>query len=473
MPTLLHISDLHRTSGPRPDNDELLAAIFSDANRWEQEGIPRPDLIVASGDLVQGAPIDHPNFDSEITSQYIEAADFLQQLADNLVGSDKSKVIVVPGNHDVHWGRARRAMQQMEDYPDDIGAAAFEANSSIRWNWKEGKAYKICDSSLYESRFEHFRQFQTNFYADLNPNPLSHGRDTVYVEYPTLGLVVVGFASWYGNDCFCHVGEIDRRALSLSQQLLKESQAPTAISVWHHGVTGGPRSNDYMDVRVVHRLIDFGFSLGLHGHHHYAGAAPYELRLPNLTSMAVVGAGSLAVGDRELPMGERRQFNIIVVDPDNESVTIHVRAMSPAGVFTKSYRDDFGGNASITLPLPHSPARPKGPSITRKLDEAMEAATLGQYERALELLPADCADYAQVKRPIKIKALEGLDRIDELLNFLDPPQNQDEAVKIISLLVDNDRFDEASERLQTMSTLIGQPLYGELGGIIEARRTFA
>ncbi len=473
MPTFLHISDLHRTSGPRPDNDELLAAIFSDANRWEQEGIPRPDLIVVSGDLVQGAPIDRPNSDSEITSQYVEAADFLQRLTDALVGSDKSKVIVVPGNHDVHWGRARQAMQQIEDYPDNISTAAFEANSSTRWNWKEGKAYKIYDSSLYESRFEHFRQFQTNFYAGLNPNPLSHGRDTVYVEYPTLGLVVVGFASWYGNDCFCHVGEIDRRALSLSQQLLKESQAPTAISVWHHGVTGGPRSNDYMDVRVVHRLIDFGFSLGLHGHHHYAGAAPYELRLPNLTSMAVVGAGSLAVGDRELPMGERRQFNIIVVDPDNESVTIHVRAMSPAGVFTKSYRDDFGGNASITLPLPHSPARPKGPSITRKLDEAMEAATLGQYERALELLPADCTDYAHVKRPIKIKALEGLDRIDELLNFLDPPQNQDEAVKIISLLVDNDRFDEASERLQTMSTLIGQPLYGELGGTIEARRTFA
>ena len=364
-------------------------------------------------------------------------------------------------------------MQQLEGYPDDIGTAAFEANSSTRWNWKEGKAYKIYDSSLYESRFEHFRNFQTDFYAGLYPDPLSHGRDTVYVEYPTLGLVVVGFASWYGNDCFCHVGEIDPRALSLSQQLLKDSQAPTAISVWHHGITGGPRSNDYMDGHVVHRLIDFGFSLGLHGHHHYADAAPYELRLPNLTSMAVVGAGSLAVGDRELPMGEQRQFNIIVVDPDNESVTIHVRAMSPAGVFTKSYRDDFGGNASITLPLPHSPARPKGPSIIRKLDEAMEAATLGQYERALELLPADCTDYAHVQRHIKSEALEGLGRLEELLKFLDPPQNQDEAIKVIHLLLDNGRFDEASERLQSMSTLLSQPLYEELYGVIEVRREIA
>ncbi len=470
MPTLLHISDLHRTAAPRLDNDELLAAIFSDAKRWEQEGIPHPDLIVVSGDLVQGTPIDHPNSDSEIASQYVEVAAFLQQLTDDLVGSDKSKVIIVPGNHDVHWGRSRRAMSPLKNCPDDIGVTAFEANSHTRWNWKECKAYEISDSNLYDLRFEHFRQFQTNFYTGLCVDPLSHGRDTVYVEYPTLGLVVVGFASWHGNDCFCHAGEIDPHALNLSQKLLQDSQAPTAISVWHHGVTGGPRSHDYMDARVVHRLIDFGFSLGLHGHHHYADAAPYELRLPNLNSMAVVGAGSLAVGDKGLPMGERRQFNIIVINPDDETVTIHVRAMSPAGVFTKSYRDDFGGNASITLPLPHSPARPRRPSKTRRLDEAMTAARQGQHERALELLPATSTAYAHVRRHIEIKALEGLDRIEELLNLLDPPQNQDEAVKIISLLIDDNRFDEASKRLHTMSTLIDQPLYRELCGVIEARK---
>lgn len=473
MPTLLHISDLHRTSAPRLENDELLAAILSDTIRWEQEGIPHPDLIVVSGDLIQGTPIDHPNSDSEIASQYLEAAAFLQQLTDALVDSDKSKVIVVPGNHDVHWSRARQAMKQLENCPDDIDVTAFEANSPTRWNWKDTKAYEISDSNLYESRCDHFRQFQADFYSGLNPDPLSHGHDTICFEYPALGLVVVGFATWHGNDCFCHVGEIAPQALSLSQKLLQDSQAPTAISVWHHGVTGGPRSNDYMEARVVHRLIDFGFSLGLHGHHHYADAAPYELRLPNLTSMAVVGAGSLAVGDRGLPMGERRQFNIIVIDPDNETVTIHVRAMSPAGVFTKSYRDDFGGSASITLPLPHSPARPMRPSVTRKLDEAITATRLGQHERALELLPADSDDNAHVQRHIKIEALEGLGRLEELLNLLDPPQNQDEAVKAISLLIDNDRFDEASERLQTMSTLIDQPLYGELYGVIEARREIA
>ena len=79
MPTLLHISDLHRTSEPRLSNDELLAAIVSDATRWESEGVPQPELIVVSGDLVQGAEAGTPNPDSEIAAQYREAGDFLSR----------------------------------------------------------------------------------------------------------------------------------------------------------------------------------------------------------------------------------------------------------------------------------------------------------------------------------------------------------------------------------------------------------
>ena len=71
------------------------------------------------------------------------------------------------------------------------------------------------------------------------------------------------------------------------------------------------------------------------------------------------------------------------------------------------------------------------------------------------------------------KSWRVLGRLDELLKLLDPPQNQDEAVKVISLLLDNNRFNEASERLQAMSTLIGQPLFGELLGVVEARRATA
>ena len=110
VPTLLHISDLHRTSAPRIDNDELLPAILSDTKRWEEEGIPYPEVIVVSGDLIQGTSVDHPNPDSEIASQYAEVEAFLQQLTSEMVDSDPSRVIIVPGNHDVHWSRALQAL---------------------------------------------------------------------------------------------------------------------------------------------------------------------------------------------------------------------------------------------------------------------------------------------------------------------------------------------------------------------------
>ena len=471
MPTLLHISDLHRTSEPRLKNDELFAAIASDATRWESEGIPRPDLIVVSGDLIQGTSIDAPDPDSEIVAQYSEASDFLQRLAAAFVDSDRSRVVIVPGNHDVHWGRALNAMRPLTICPAGIARKAFEASSDVRWNWGEQQAYEIVDKGLYDSRYEHFRQFRDDFYAGLDPSPLPRDNsDLVFADYTSLGLAVVGFPSWHGNDCFCHVGEIDSASLALSRELLASCDVPVAVAVWHHSIVGEPRAHDYLDQRIVHRLIDFGFSVGLHGHQHYPGAAPFELHLPNLTSMAVVGAGSLAVGDSELPMGERRQFNIVVIDPSNKSITVHVRAMSPAGVFMGSHRDDFSGNTFIKLSLPFSPKRPNKPTITQQLDDAMTAVTVGQYKEALELLTGIDSSRADKKRQIQIEALNGLERHEELIELLDQPQSVDEAVRLVSLLIDFHRFDEASERLTAMRELVGPALFNELAGIIAARR---
>ena len=471
MPTLLHISDLHRTPEPRLSNNELFSAIASDAGRWDNEGIPRPDLIVVSGDLIQGSSVDALDPDSEIAGQYIEARDFLQRLATEFVGSDRSRVIIVPGNHDVHWGRARRAMNPLASCPAEIAGMALNASSRVRWNWRDQKAYEISDSALYESRFEHFRRFQADFYTGLGAPPLLHcNDDLVFADYPSLGVVVAGFASWQGNDCFCDVGEIASTALSASRELLARAKAPVAIAVWHHSVVGGPRAHDYMDQRVVHRLIDFGFRVGLHGHQHYPGAAPFELHLPNRTSMAVIGAGSLAVGDSELPMGEQRQFNIVVIDPDSESITVHVRAMSHGGVFSGSHRDDFGGETFIKLSLPASPYRLKTASATQRLDEALAAVAARQYEKALELLPEIPCSHSHVKRRIKIKALEGLRRQEELIELLDPPQTAGEVVQVISLLLDARRFDEARARLKAAAALVDRTVFRDLTETIAARK---
>ena len=362
-------------------------------------------------------------------------------------------------------------MNPIDTCPEGIARRAFEADSKVRWDWKEQKAYQISDSNIYQSRFEHFKRFQSEFYAGLDPNPLSHGdSELVFFEDLSLGLAVVGFASWHGNDCFCPVGDISSVSMALSQKLLADSKAPVAVAVWHHSIVGGPQANDYMDARLIHRLIDFGFSIGLHGHQHYPGAAPFELRLPNQTSMVVVAGGSIAVGDRELPMGEQRQFNLVVIEPNSHSITVHVRAMSREGVFTGSHRNDFGGNTFIKLSLLPSPSRPKEVTTTQRIDDAMTAIAVEQYENALELtLGVDSSRHPEI-RLIQIKALEGLNRLGELIELLDPAQSAEEVVRVISLLLDADRHDEASERLESSSELIDQALHNDLAAVIAAER---
>ena len=305
----------------------------------------------------------------------------------------------------------------------------------------------------------------------MNPSPLSQDdSDVVFFDYPDLGLVVVGFASWHGNDCFCHVGEIDSAALSRAQELLTTSKAPVAIAVWHHSIDGGPRANDFMDKRVVHRLIDFGFSVGLHGHQHFPRAAPFTLDLPNQTSIAVVCAGSLAVGDGQLPMGEPRQFNIVHIDPDSENVTVHVREMSSAGVFSGSPRADFGGNTYTELNLPDAPARPNAPTSTQIIDDAISALGHGENSQALKIVD-DAADSSSPEvRRIRIEALEGLEQWDDLLAFLNPPRTADEAVMAITLLIDQKSFEEAHARLGAASRLLGRSPHDELNDRIQARR---
>ena len=473
MPTLLHISDLHRTADQHLSNDELLSGITSDSRRWQAEGIPPPDVIVVSGDLIQGAGTYDVEADTKINAQYAEAGEFLRKLADRFVESDLSRVVIVPGNHDVHWQRARDAMKVLETCPPDIARRGLEANSMIRWDWSNQQPYEISDHNMYDSRLHNFRQFQADFYAELNPSPFSQdGSDVVFFDYPDLGIAVVGFASWHGNDCFCHVGEIASVALSRAQELLTTSRAPVAIAVWHHSIDGGPRGNDFMDKRVVHRLIDFGFSVGLHGHQHFPRAAPSTLDLPNQTSMAVVCAGSLAVGDGQLPMGEPRQFNIVHIDPDRQTVTVYVREMSPAGVFSGSPRADFGGNTFIELNLPPAPARPNAPTSTQIIDDAISALGLGEYAKALELVENTPLSSSPEIRQIKIRSLQGLQQWDDLFALLDPPGTADEAVMVITLLIDQQRFDEARARLEGASGLLADPLFDELARKIEGRRMF-
>ena len=143
--------------------------------------------------------------------------------------------------------------------------------------------------------------------------------------------------------------------------------------------------------------------------------------------------------------------------------------MSYAGVFTKSHRDDFGGQSFIELELPISPARPKAPTDTQLVDDAMTAIGTQHFDKALALLPKISSSREREKRLIKIEALDGLRKHDDLIALLDPPQNADEVVKAVALLLNAGQPSEARSRLEAASTLIDRGLYQDLAAAIAAR----
>ncbi len=85
MPTLLHISDLHRSPDEPIDNDTLLAAITADLDRFAMVH-EAPEALVVSGDLVQGVKLGSNDFDREMGRQYETAFDFVRRLCDEVLG---------------------------------------------------------------------------------------------------------------------------------------------------------------------------------------------------------------------------------------------------------------------------------------------------------------------------------------------------------------------------------------------------
>ena len=79
-----------------------------------------PDLIAVSGDLVQGADLEHPDPDAEVDAQYREVGDFLNRLSEEFLNADRSRLVIVPGNHDVHWRRSLDGMKPVDPCPDRI-----------------------------------------------------------------------------------------------------------------------------------------------------------------------------------------------------------------------------------------------------------------------------------------------------------------------------------------------------------------
>lgn len=356
MFSILHISDLHRSPRDPISNAELLSALVMDRERYVNEDPPirAPDAVIVSGDIIQGVPLRAPNAAVELANQYGVAEAFLRDVANQFVGGDHSRVVVVPGNHDIDWNVARSAMTLVgvEDAPANLAATLLVDESQYRWNWKTRELYHISDDARYASRLDAYWDFHDRFYAGVaGLLRVNRGADANLFSLCDGRIGVAAFNSCHGNDCFAFHGRIPGHVVAqTNMDLFAPPHAfDLHMAVWHHSVEGPPYRTDYMDVETVRAMIGRGFRLGLYGHQHRAQAAPHQVYLPDRETMGVVSAGSLCAGAEELPPGQHRQYNVIEIADDFQSVKVHVRTMTAGNLFGRTPLMSFGGKSYAAL----------------------------------------------------------------------------------------------------------------------------
>lgn len=461
MFSILHISDLHRSPDDPVDNDTLLATLLADRDRYlgETPVVPSPDAIVITGDLIHGAPISHPNWQKVIGEQYNVAEDFLDHLTRRFLAGDRSRLIIIPGNHDVCWNTSFTSMVKLleTEYPSDVWHALIKPDSIYRWSWAERALYQIRDTALYNSRMNAYWDFVENFYAKVSLlRPLDRRRGFQLFELHDRQIVLAAFDSISSNDCFSYSGAIPRGAVAQCALALRDipHTYDLRIAAWHHSISGPPKRDDYMDNRQVREMVGLNFQLGMHGHQHVADAATHYVHVSAKLAMAVVCAGSLCAGNRELPRGVNRQYNLVVIEDDLRRARVHVREIGEGEQFSRKNNGTFSqGFVEVewkaSTDIMGREIKANEQNSMRVILRAEEALHASNPRKAIELLEGIELSQGSYARKILIQAALTLEDWPLLVSTITQPQSIEEAVLLVSALIRTNALTEATAMLSS------------------------
>ena len=466
--SILHISDLHRSREDPISNEEIVSALLHDRDRYVEETPPiaAPKAIVVSGDLIEGVPIGTKDFERQIEDQYTVAEDLLIELVARFLDGDRSKLVMVPGNHDVDWNTAAAALERVEpsEFPRDLNRELRAHDSLLRWDWKTQMLYRIVRRELYARRLDPYWRFSERFYSGSNvPRKIDESSDVRLYDLFERAIGVAALNSCDGNDCFAYHGRIKPDSVARSDLGLRDGGVPhhLRVAVWHHSVEGSPYRTDYMDIDIVRGMIGRGFRLGLHGHQHKAQAGLQEVRLPNLESMAVISAGSLCAGRRQLPTGTHRQYNVVEIASGLGAVRTHVRAMAVSNVFSRANLLEFGGASYLDLPLSplkNAVGQPIDPKVIRRdstIRMAEREAKGGRPDRAVQILTDMTLPSGTHERQLFLDAAENSEDWRAVLTATDPPRTIPELVLRFRAQYELADYDGAEETLDRHSGQLG------------------
>lgn len=469
MFTIMHISDLHRSPVDPISNEELISTLVADRDRYRAETCPikSPNLIVISGDLIQGASLGEQDHKENIKDQYEIAYEFLINLTNRFLDGDKSKLIFVPGNHDIDWNIALQSMKEVD--PDEIKTPILSAltmkGSHFRWCWRSRKLYKITDFDLYESRFVGFKEIYDKFYSGTDNKPIEIHPYCHLHNVDNGRIFVAAFNSCHANDCFSFAGCIPEQAIAKCHLYLHDNNYHNSLLIagWHHNIEGPPLASDYMEIDTVRRLIGKGFRLGLHGHQHISQAAGHYVHLPQEESMALVAVGSLCAGRNELPVGAFRQYNIVEIADNYQEARVHVREMSISTSFSpsNSLPTESGSYLDIRwTPLKDILGRPIDNDrdvINKTLLAAEERYNKHDYPETVNLLLPIAKNLPPLGRKLYLESLFKLEKWNDIIFYTQKPLSVDECLLVVKSMVEENNFATAKKFLNKWATTLNLP----------------
>jgi hypothetical protein len=445
---ILHVSDLHRDLSDEIDNGWLLDSLEQDFAQFEHQSpaICKPSICIVSGDLVYGVNGTATDGAAELERQYKQAEDFLVGLAEKFFDGDRSRVVVVPGNHDVCYVDVIASLQRI-DVPTDASEKAtlvrelFKPRSRLRWSWQELCFYRILDEDRYRNRFRQFSAIYNTFYQGKRNFSLSPDKQFDVFDFPDLSFSVLALNSCHNNDPLRRAGEVHPHALADGCRQVRHASRAGWITaaVWHHNLVGGPAQDDYLDSQFLQILMDAGVSLGFHGHQHLPECFDERYQLgPSGRKMTIVSASTLCAEPRNLRPGVPRSYNIVEIDTESLVGRVHQRQMVNTlfsmpvwgpGHFISSNKSFLEFQV-----CPAATKRPDGLDLQLLLDKADKLLGSRQWVEVIDVL--DTVKEMSVARLFIMRALVELDDARQTIRGLWPPRTIAEAVTVGGAILD-------------------------------------
>jgi 3',5'-cyclic AMP phosphodiesterase CpdA len=338
--TLLHLSDLHFGRHHRFASDDgpnsLLERLRVDLDGLrEKEGL-RPDLVVVSGDLAELGK----------KAEFEQAMRFLQRLVQT-IELPTSRVVIVPGNHDINWHLCKSYFEE----------CAANDELPVR---------------PYFKKLDWFHAAFNKFYAGTKGITFAKDEPWSFFEYPELGVVVAGLNSVIAESHEQHfgfLGEEQLRSFAAKLRPYKE-RGFLRVGVTHHNPRdqrGGEETKRDQD--QLKRLLAPSLNLLLHGDFHEETEDALRVNMP------VFGVGSLGSAIEQRPEEVPNEYQLVQIRADGLRRYLRVYA---------SDQDRFLASTRAVVDIPvafervEALGQAQGPKRATDLEELVE-----QYRRAI------------------------------------------------------------------------------------------